>query len=576
MIKLNRNSYKQGEIVTITSLDNITFNHNTQVVRSGDYEIDTSLLQDEVANLITDDQDVPIVLVDYSKFDSVNLTDEYANIITDDEGNPVILVDYFYFNVISEDKIDLIFQDETHLGFLIDDTFDAGTYECYVVNDDFSVFHFTLVVYVPEAPKDPHTKPKQTLKYSPNYIQTTKLYIQALTHMFDDLWWRYQDNDGNYYEVDVPVLMAHASKSWRTRKAIDDELEKDQRFAKYTNYKTPCVTVGYITKNSAHNRDVVNKFGMTTFRNTDGSVLFQNRFPRPFDYKFKVEIWTYSHNHLEYIHEQLLPYIDEGFSITINEFYNNQQFKRQVNVLLDSINDWDYADTYSADDNKENHLVTTLNFTFEGYQYFPVNTDNVEDIIQKITMSIGTGYMARTYNNDLHVPEYEVQWSDTCDTIDIEHRPDIADDEQAQNNLIYQDGAIVYEYTDEWDSFKNVVVSDINYQSSDCCGNVGTKTVDETDIGDGKIISYSEESDSMVYIDNEGNVQEYQTQIDDIDVHSFYIGNAELDVGITSSGWRIRKSVEENGAIVYYYPNGSSEFNFVWEQRDNYQYSLPI
>ncbi len=479
--------------------------------------------------------------------------------------------------IITIDEVDYphVLIADYKIAFEVDTDFADGEYQGTLNLESGTVYDFTLNVYSVSNPK-PHTKPKKSLKHSPDYMETTKIYTQALTHVFDDLWLRYKDNQGNEYEVDVPVLMAHASKTWKSRKAIDHELKTNKRYASLTNYKVPCITIAYIDKQPDKSRDFVNRYDYTPFRDEFGNVLFERRHPRPFNYQFKVEIWSYSQNQLEYIHEQLLPYIDEGFSIVMKEVYgeNNFKFNRQINVLLDSMTSWNYTDSYDEVDNKENHLISTFNFTFEGYQFFPIKTEGITDVIRNIYFQIDVGYLARYYNTEFNVYDWEIECSGESDKIDIALRDDIADDEDAQNELIYEDGACVFKY-DDFESFKNVVVSDINTVYSDCSGLVGTKIVNESNIGDGRIISYDLSSDQMVYIDNEGNVQEYKTNVDDISIHSSYIGHAELDVEPTATGWRLIKSVEEDGDIVYYYPNGNTGFNFVWEQRANYNYTLP-
>ena len=71
-----------------------------------------------------------------------------------------------------------------------------------------------------------------------------------------------------------------------------------------------------------------------------------------------------------------------------------------------------------------------------------------------------------------------------------------------------------------------------------------------------------------------GGAAEYEHEVDDIDIDSFFAGNAPLGSGTGALVWRIRKFVDAGSDIVnILYAEGSTAFTYSWDLRATYTYS---
>lgn len=73
--------------------------------------------------------------------------------------------------------------------------------------------------------------------------------------------------------------------------------------------------------------------------------------------------------------------------------------------------------------------------------------------------------------------------------------------------------------------------------------------------------------------DHEHGTMITDTEIDDIDLVSFYVGYS-TNGGLTSEPvWQIRKTVETGDEIDFYYADGSEDFDKIWDDRLSYTYN---
>ena len=311
------------------------------------------------------------------------------------------------------------------------------------------------------------------------YFETTKIYTKALATLFDNIHLLYTI-DGKLSPVKVPILFGHASNTWKTRKVIDDAIERlagepvDSnkspfdiknidacRFAKIQNYKTPAISIAFTGEQSNRELFPLNHMNYIVYKDSGGTEICRTKLPRPMKYNFVVQFWTSSQDHFEHVKEQILPYIDNGFTLTVEEFIGETRFKRQIFVTLDSISDWNYQETYDEISNKEQNLNLKLNISIDGWKYYPLVTKyaGTDNIVKSIFFKMSTQELISIRNEIFGFESFNtVTYNKLNDNISMEITKDLTDLDKAE---LYQTKVvqIIDYYNDE--SYKNELVSDI-------------------------------------------------------------------------------------------------------------------
>jgi len=136
--------------------------------------------------------------------------------------------------------------------------------------------------------------------------------------------------------------------------------------------------MSFETTNIAY--DATRKGGITqTFKASDGSNLRKVFMPVPYNLGFELNILVKLNDDALQIIEQILPYFQPSFNITIN-LIDVIGEKRDVPIVLDNIS---FQDDYEGDFATRRALIYTLNFTAKTYLFGPVS-DSSEGLIKKV------------------------------------------------------------------------------------------------------------------------------------------------------------------------------------------------
>ena len=117
----------------------------------------------------------------------------------------------------------------------------------------------------------------------------------------------------------------------------------------------------------------------------DGTQVKRVYSPVPYNMGFELSIYTKLNDDMLQIIEQILPYFQPHYNLSI-KYLGNLNEIRDIPVVLDSVN---MDDDYEGNFDTRRALVYTLRFTLKTYLYGPV-TDVSGDIIKKVTI----GYLA--------------------------------------------------------------------------------------------------------------------------------------------------------------------------------------
>ena len=110
-----------------------------------------------------------------------------------------------------------------------------------------------------------------------------------------------------------------------------------------------------------------------TIINNDGSEVRVQYVPVPYNLSFELGVIAKSQDDALQITEQILPYFQPSFSVTLNMIPDMNE-KKDIAIVLNNIgteDEWD--DSFL----NRRYIVYTLNFTMKSYLYGPYSTSNI-------------------------------------------------------------------------------------------------------------------------------------------------------------------------------------------------------
>lgn len=131
--------------------------------------------------------------------------------------------------------------------------------------------------------------------------------------------------------------------------------------------------------------------------NDNGDEVRTQYVPVPYNLNFELGIIAKSQDDALQISEQILPYFQPSFSLTLNMIPDMDE-KRDVAIVLNGIS---HEDTWDDSFLQRRYITYTLNFTAKTYLYGPYNTADVirKAIIHETVgdLSVGRRTITRTY-----------------------------------------------------------------------------------------------------------------------------------------------------------------------------------
>ena len=120
----------------------------------------------------------------------------------------------------------------------------------------------------------------------------------------------------------------------------------------------------------------VQKFKKT--KTSDSNKLDVQYMPVPYNLDFTLYVMAKNSDDALQIVEQILPYFQPDYTITINDMAD-MGIKRDVPIILGSVS---YEDSYQGNFEERRAIIYTLTFTAKFYLYGPVTSDKVIRTVQ--------------------------------------------------------------------------------------------------------------------------------------------------------------------------------------------------
>jgi len=219
------------------------------------------------------------------------------------------------------------------------------------------------------------------------YHQILRKTIVAFGTLFNDIHIKHVSNDSSI-ESDIKVPFAYGPMQKFLAK-----LEQQRDLAKPVAITLPRMSFEIV--GIAY--DSTRKSSITkSFKALDGENLKKVYFPVPYNVTFEVNILSKLNDDALQILEQILPYFQPTFNITI-DLVDSIGEKRDIPVTLDSV---DMQDDYEGNFDTRRALIYTLRFTAKTYLFGPVS-DSSDGLIRKVQVDYHTGTDTRTATREM-------------------------------------------------------------------------------------------------------------------------------------------------------------------------------
>ena len=204
------------------------------------------------------------------------------------------------------------------------------------------------------------------------YHETIRKIVISFGSMFNDIQLVRKDNSGTIIQT-MKVPLAYGP-----REKFLVRLREDADLTKQVAITLP--RIGFEIKNLAY--DASRKMSrVQRFKKVKGANTKQldtQYMPVPYNLEFELYIMAKQSDDSLQIVEQILPYFQPDYALTINDMAD-MGITRDIPIVLNSIG---YEDSYDGDFTTRRALIYTLSFTTKFYLYGPVTSAKVIKTVQ--------------------------------------------------------------------------------------------------------------------------------------------------------------------------------------------------
>ena len=203
------------------------------------------------------------------------------------------------------------------------------------------------------------------------YHEIMRKTVIGFGTLFNDIKIRHKDSSGSSISEKRVALAYGPMQKFLARLEQQADLNRPTQ-------KIELPRMSFEMNNVAY--DSTRKAGITqTFKASDGTNLKKVFMPVPYNIGFELNIMTKLNDDALQIVEQILPYFQPSFNLTI-DLIDVIGEKRDCPIVLDNIS---FSDDYEGDFASRRALIYTLNFTAKTYLFGPI-ADTSEGLIKKV------------------------------------------------------------------------------------------------------------------------------------------------------------------------------------------------
>jgi hypothetical protein len=206
------------------------------------------------------------------------------------------------------------------------------------------------------------------------YHEIIRKTIIAFGTLFNEIYIKHKDGNGDIFsELKVPLAYGPTQK-FLARINQQPDLNKPVAIT-LPRMSFEMTTIKY---------DSTRKSGITqTFKALDGDKLKKVYLPVPYNIGFELNILSKLNDDVLQIIEQILPYFQPAFNITV-DLVDAIGEKKDIPIVLDNIS---FQDDYEGDFVTRRALIYTLSFTAKTYLFGPIS-NNTDGLIRKVQVDM--------------------------------------------------------------------------------------------------------------------------------------------------------------------------------------------
>ena len=234
------------------------------------------------------------------------------------------------------------------------------------------------------------------------YHEIVRKTIIAFGTLFNDIHIRHQDGAGNDVS-DMKVPLAYGpSQKFLARLQQQPDLNKPiQITMPRMSFEMTSIQYDSTRKSSL----------VQTFKTcSDGTKAKKVFMPVPYNIGFELNILSKLNDDSLQILEQILPYFQPHFNLTV-DLVESIGEKRDIPIVLESVN---FQDDYEGNFDTRRALIHTLRFTAKTYLFGPI-ADTSDGLIRKVQVDMYTSTDLATAKREMRYTVCLLYTSDAAD-----------------------------------------------------------------------------------------------------------------------------------------------------------------
>jgi hypothetical protein len=224
------------------------------------------------------------------------------------------------------------------------------------------------------------------------YHEIFRRTIIGFGTLFNNITIKRKDNDGDLLtEFKVPLAYGPTQKFLARLEQVPD-LNKPVQFS------LPRMSFEFVGLQYDTSRKLTQTQSFIAKSASNPNIPRKAYLPVPYSMDFELSIMTLTNDDMLQIIEQILPYFQPGFQITIN-LAGEIEEKRDIPIVLNNIS---MQDDYEGNYDTRRALIYTLRFTAKTYLFGPIQSAGVtNDIIKKVSVGFIAGDQSSSPTRDL-------------------------------------------------------------------------------------------------------------------------------------------------------------------------------
>jgi len=232
------------------------------------------------------------------------------------------------------------------------------------------------------------------------YHEIIRKTIVSFGTLFNDIYIRHEDKNNNIVDETKVGL------SYGPMQKFLAKLEQQADLKKPIAITLPRMSFEMVSLQY----DPTRKTSITqTFRACDDAGNIKKVYmPVPYNIGFELSIYSKLSDDALQIIEQILPFFQPSFNLTL-DLIDSIGEKKDIPIVLDSI---DMQDDYEGDFTVRRALIYTLRFTAKSYMFGPI-AESTDGLIRKVQVDMYS-------NTNTQTSKREVRYTVTPDPIDAQ------------------------------------------------------------------------------------------------------------------------------------------------------------